>query len=89
MIEKEYYRIEELEKRFDISFSDLQYLVENEQIDVAFLLSEPRRFIIGGWRKDQGFIGYSKVIYQGLVKVHQIEQLNVLSKKARIALFSN
>ena len=33
MIEKEYYRADELEKRFDLSFSDVLYLVENSKSD--------------------------------------------------------
>jgi len=80
MIKKEYYRIEELEKRFGMSFSDLQYLVENSQIDLVFLI-ERNKFIIGGWREGKGFVGYSSVLYQGLVTINQAEQLSVLSKK--------
>ena len=33
MIEKEYYRLDELDKRFDLPFSDVLCLVENSKSD--------------------------------------------------------
>ena len=79
MIQKEYYRFDELEKRFDLSFSDLLYLVENSKIDLAFHI-EQNQFVIGGWLKDKGFVGYATIFYRGLVKVSHSEQLSLLSK---------
>jgi len=79
MIEKEYYRFDELEKRFDLSFSDLQYLVENSKIDLAFHI-EQNQFVMGGWLKGKGFIGYATIFYRGLVKVSHSEQQSLLSK---------
>jgi len=80
MIEKEYYRFDELEKRFDLSFSDLQYLIENSKINLAFYL-EKNKFVMGGWLKGKGFIGYASVSYKGLVRITLDEQLLLLSKK--------
>jgi hypothetical protein len=84
MIEKEYYRFDELEKRFDLSFSDLQYLVENSKIDLAFHI-EQNQFVMGGWLKKKGFIGYSTIFYKGLVKVNHSEQLTLLAKNKVIS----
>lgn len=78
MIEKEYYRLDELEKRFDLSFSDVLYLVENSKLDLAFRLTG-NKFIIGGWAKGNGFIGYATVKYSGFASITQKEQLTLLS----------
>ena len=79
MIEKEYYRLDELEKRFDLSFSDVLYLVENSKLDLAFRLTD-NKFIIGGWAKGNGFIGYASVKYSGFASITQKDQLTLLSK---------
>ncbi|MBG9989645.1 hypothetical protein [Pseudoalteromonas sp. NZS37] len=79
MIEKEYYRLDELEKRFDLSFSDVLYLVENSKLDLAFRLAD-NKFIIGGWAKGNGFIGYASVKYSGFASITQKDQLTLLSK---------
>jgi len=79
MIEKEYYRFDELEKRFNLTFSDLQYLVENSKIDLVFHI-EQNKFIIGGWIQDKGFVGYSSSSYRGLVKITHNEQLELIAK---------
>ena len=79
MIEKEYYRLDELEKRFDLSFSDVLYLVENSKLDLAFRLAD-NKFIIGGWAKGSGFIGYASVKYSGFASITQKDQLTLLSK---------
>ena len=79
MIEKEYYRLDELEKRFDLSFSDVLYLVENSKLDLAFRLAD-NKFIIGGWAKGSGFIGYASIKYSGFASITQKDQLTLLSK---------
>ena len=79
MIEKEYYRLDELEKRFDLSSSDVLYLVENSKLDLAFRLTD-NKFIIGGWTKGNGFIGYASVKYSGFASITQKEQVTLLSK---------
>ena len=79
MIEKEYYRLDELEKRFDLSFSDVLYLVENSKLDLAFRLAD-NKFIIGGWSKGNGFIGYASVKYSGFASITQKDQITLLSK---------
>lgn len=88
MIQKEYYRFDELDKRFDLSFSDLQYLVENKKIDLAFHV-EQNQFVMGGWLKNKGFIGYATIYYRGLVKVSHLDQSKLLSKnKINCKIFS-
>jgi hypothetical protein len=79
MIEKEYYRLDELEKRFDLSFSDVLYLVENSKLDLAFRLTD-NKFIIGGWAKGNRFIGYASVKYSGFASITQKDQVTLLSK---------
>ena len=80
MIEKEYYRLDELEKRFNLSFSDVLYLVENSKLELIFRLDK-KEYIIGGWRKEKGFIGFAKASYQGFVRISKNNQLALLSEK--------
>lgn len=79
MIEKEYYRIDELEKRFDLTLSDLRYLVESSKIELSFYLGNTK-LIFGGWLKEKGFVGFGAANYHGLVKATKQTQLEVLSK---------
>jgi len=79
MIEKEYYRIDELERRFSLSFSDLRYLVESSKIDLVFYL-EQSKFVTYGLSKARKDIGYSTVFYRGLVKVSKLKQHELISK---------
>ncbi len=80
MIEKEYYRLDELDKRFNLSFSDVLYLVENSKLDLAFRLNN-NKFIIGGWTKENKFIGYALVQYSGFAKITLQNQIKLLSKQ--------
>lgn len=79
MIEKEYYRLDELEKRLNLSFSDLRYLVENKKVELAFRLDK-NKFIIGGWLEGKGFVGYGSIYYSGFVKVNKDKQLELLQQ---------
>lgn len=79
MIEKEYYRLDELEKRFDLTFSDIKYLIEKSKIDLVFQLNKTK-FIIGGWLKDKGFVGYASVYYSGFARVTQEKQRLLISE---------
>lgn len=78
MIEKEYYRFDELEKRFELSLSDLRYLVESSKIEPTFYL-EQSKCIFGGWLKEKGFVGFGIANYRGLVKISKQEQHELLS----------
>ncbi len=80
MIEKEYYRLDELEKRFDLSFSDVLYLIENSKLELIFRLNK-KNYIIGGWQKEKGFIGFAKASYQGFARISKNDQLALLSNK--------
>jgi hypothetical protein len=79
MIEKEYYRFDELEKRFNLTLSDLRYLVESSKIEPTFYL-EQSKCIFGGWLKEKGFVGFGIANYRGLVKISKQEQHELLSK---------
>lgn len=79
MIEKEYYRFDELEKRFDLSLSDLRYLVESSKIELTFYLDK-NKLIFGGWLREKGFVGFGKANYRGLIKISTKEQHELLSK---------
>ena len=79
MIEKEYYRFDELEKRFNLTLSDLRYLVESSKIEPTFYL-EQSKCIFGGWLKDNGFVGFGIANYRGLVKISKQEQHELLSQ---------
>jgi len=78
MIEKEYYRFDELEKRFELSLSDLRYLVESSQIELTFYL-EQTKLLIGGWLKEKGFVGFGSVYYRGLIRITKQKQNVLLS----------
>jgi hypothetical protein len=78
MIEKEYYRFDELEKRFELSLSDLRYLVESSQIEPVFYL-DLSKCIFGGWLKEKSFVGFGIANYRGLVKISKQEQHELLS----------
>ena len=78
MIEKEYYRVDELQYRFGLSSSDFSYLVETSKIDLAFYIKQ-NKFVIGNWSKDNGFVGYGVVLYRGLIKIGQSEQLKIIA----------
>jgi hypothetical protein len=86
MIEKEYYRIDELEKRFDLTLSDLRYLVESSRIELTFYLDNSK-LIFGGWLKDKGFVGFSAANYYGLVKVAKQDQLEIFSKNKSVVKY--
>ena len=80
MIEKEYYRLDELEKRFNLSFSDVLYLVENSKLELIFRLDK-KEYIIGGWQEEKGFVGFAKASYQGFVRISKNNQVALLSEK--------
>ena len=80
MIEKEYYRFDELKHRFSMSTSDVRYIVESLKVELVFYL-ERNKFIIGGWIKDKGFSGFCSVSYRGLAKISQDEQLKIVADK--------
>lgn len=80
MIEKKYYRYDELERRFNLSFSDLQYLVENYKIDLVFLI-EQNQFIIGDVISKKGFVGQASVTCRGLIKIAHFEQMELITKR--------
>lgn len=79
MILKNYYRIEELKIRFDISESDILYWLENEQI--SFVTPQPnQKYVIGGWAEGGAFIGYGIAEYKGLIAVSSEVEKQIFEK---------
>jgi hypothetical protein len=79
VIKKDYYRIDELKPRFGILEADLQYWLDNEQID--FVIPQPSQdYVIGGWLKVGGFAGYGIVQYKGLIGIRRDREKLILEK---------
>lgn len=79
MIEKQYYRIDELSQRFGILEADLQYWLDKEQI--SFVIPQTlQKYVIGGWSKSGDFIGYGAVEYKGLISVPKLDEQKILEK---------
>ncbi|WP_273023493.1 hypothetical protein [Rheinheimera sp.] len=69
MIEKEYYRLDDLKHRFKMTESDVHYLIAEKNVPPCFYMPKTT-FIIGGWQKSD-FIGYANVNYEGLIAIPQ------------------
>jgi hypothetical protein len=79
MIKKEYYRISELERRFEITFEDILYLVNEGKLAV-WIYKGTTKYIVGGWAKNKGFIAHGLVVYRGLIQLLPKDQRKVLEK---------
>lgn len=98
MLNREYYQLEDLKQCFNLTESDILYLVSERKITPCFFMPNST-FIIGGWRKNE-FIGFANVEYEGLVAISQqyigqfIEngqvtpQHYILRNKSKITLLS-
>lgn len=85
MIEKEYYRLDDLKHRFDLTESDVHYLIAEKNVPPCFYI--PRAlFIIGGWQNSD-FIGYAKVDYEGLVSIPQHYIKDLINRRKAIPNF--
>ena len=71
MIEKEYYRLEELKKRFHLTENDVRYLVEKKLVKACFSIRKTK-FVVDGWDGDSR-IGYAHINYQGLIALPDAE----------------
>lgn len=99
MLNREYYQLEDLKQCFNLTESDIRYLVSERKITPCFYIQNST-FIIGGWRKSE-FIGFANVEYEGLVAIPQqyirqfIEngqvtpQHYILRNRSKIRLLSN
>lgn len=76
MIEKEYYRLEDLKHRFNMTEADVLYLLEQRSVKASFY-TDSTHFVIGGWNKE-GFIGYAHVNYRGLISLPERELQDLL-----------
>jgi hypothetical protein len=77
MIKKEYYRLNELNKRFDVTFDDVQYAVESGALKLAFHVSN-QDFVIGRRHLTKGLIASGIASYSGLVSISDNEQLELI-----------
>lgn len=76
MIEKEYYRLEDLKHRFNMTEADVLYLLEQRLAKACFYV-DSTAFVIGGWNKER-FIGYAHVNYRGLISLPERELKDLL-----------
>lgn len=67
MIEKEYYRLEDLKHRFNMTDADIKYLLEEQKIPLCFYV-ERQPFVLGFFNHEN-FTGHCNIYYKGLVKV--------------------
>lgn len=79
MMEKEYYTLEEAERRFELGFEDIKYLVQKSKITPVFYL-EAERYVIGTWENGLGFIGHAVASYKGLVYLSHDVQLTLINE---------
>jgi hypothetical protein len=67
MIEKEYYRFEDLKHRFDMTDSDIKYLLEEQKVPLCFHV-EKQLFVLGFFQSTN-FTGHCNIYYKGLVQI--------------------
>ena len=79
MIEKEYYRLDDLQHRFNMTESDVHYLIAEKNVPPCFYMPKTT-FIIGGWRKND-FIGFANVNYEGLIAIPQPYVKELVNKR--------
>jgi hypothetical protein len=77
MIKKEYYRLDELNKRFDITYDEVRYSVESGSLKLAFHVSN-EKFVIGRIHLTKGLIASGIASYSGLVSISDNEQLELI-----------
>ncbi|MDP5131315.1 MAG: hypothetical protein NWQ54_10540 [Paraglaciecola sp.] len=77
MIEKEYYRLEELKDRFNLTEDDVRYLVEKRLVKTCFSIRNTK-FIVDGWDGDNR-MGYAHINYQGLIALPDEEVDSLIS----------
>ena len=77
MIEKDYYRLSELERDLNISNEDVLYWIENNL--VRFVIPRPQaKYIYGGYHKENNnFIGCGVAYYKGLIRVSKQEESRI------------
>lgn len=84
MIEKEYYRLDDLKHRFDMTESDVHYLIAEKNVPPCFYMPKTT-FIVGGWQKSD-FIGYANVNYEGLIAIPQPFVKELVNKRKVLPL---
>ncbi|MBN7818706.1 hypothetical protein [Bowmanella yangjiangensis] len=80
MIQKDYYRLAELEAKFGVSQSDIQYLIEQGALVLATFLPS-QRCVFGDWREGK-FVGLGIGQYRGIVRLSFADSLSAFSNKS-------
>jgi len=79
MLDKDYYQLEDLKQRFNLTESDVHYLIAEKNVPPCFYMPKTT-FIIGGWQRN-GFIGFANVNYEGLVAIPQSNIQELVNKR--------
>jgi hypothetical protein len=79
MIKKEYYRLEELAKRFDVTFDEVRYRVEAGELNLSFYVNN-KKFVLGGWQNGKDFIAFGIANYRGLVSIDSNKQMELIEQ---------
>jgi hypothetical protein len=84
---QEYYRLDELEKRFNILPSTILYFVESSQVGL-YTFIDNLKVMYGGYYKGKGFIGFGHGYYRGPVELRRSDQISILKRsKIRVVEF--
>ena len=84
MFEKEYYRLEDLRNRYNMTEADVHYLVAEKGLTPCFYLPSTA-FIIGDWQAN-GFVGFANVQYEGIVAIPQKHIQELVNKRKVLPL---
>lgn len=78
---KDYYRLNELERNFNITEEDVLYLAENSKINLLLFCKE-ESFIVGAHdrNEDYTFSAFGLVKYRGLISIPKAAQIELLDK---------
>lgn len=76
MLKKSYYKLTEIEKKFDLTFEDIQFLVESNRLQLAVFVSNTSYLI--GFYDNGKYTGIGTVDYEGLIGLTREVSLKVL-----------
>jgi hypothetical protein len=79
LLDKTYYKISEIDKRFGLTLEDIQFLVENKKLKLSFF-SPKDNYLIGN-QTNAGFIGIGTVTYEGVIGINRNDALSILRKE--------
>lgn len=86
MIEKDYYPLNEVPKRFDINLPAVKALIDRKSITPHFYIKKTK-LVVGGIDVDRTFIGYGVAEYQGMVAIQRSQFSKLWEEKETDANF--